>query len=124
MEDNMALQEKYAELVGAATAAGVANLQVREQDGVLYIDGDAATAEVKEQLWDIYEKLDPDFRSADVVMNITAPATTNYTVKGGDSLSKIGKKFGKTWQEIYNANVAVIGDNPDHIEVGMDLQIP
>jgi nucleoid-associated protein YgaU len=120
----MALQDKYAELVSAATHAGVANLQVREQDGVLYIDGDAATAEVKDQLWDVYEKLDPDFRSADVVMNITAPAASTYEVKGGDNLTKIGKKFGKTWQEVYNANKNVIGDNPDHIKVGQVLQIP
>jgi len=35
------LQDKYKELTDAATASGVSNLQVREQDGVLYINGDA-----------------------------------------------------------------------------------
>lgn len=69
----MALQDKYKELVDAATAAGVNNLQVREQEGVLYIDGDASGA-VKQQLWDIYGKVDPDYASGDLMLNIKSVA--------------------------------------------------
>mgnify|MGYP003454888275 FL=1 len=75
----MALQDKYKELTDAAAAAGVTDLQVREQDGVLYIDGVAPNGAVKDQLWDIYGKIDPDFLSGDVVMNVNvtdaAPGT-------------------------------------------------
>jgi uncharacterized protein YgiM (DUF1202 family) len=75
----MALQDKYKELTDAATAAGVTDLQVRDQDGVLYIDGVAPNGAVKDQLWDIYGKIDPDFLSGDVVMNVNvsdaAPGT-------------------------------------------------
>jgi hypothetical protein len=67
----MALQEKYAELINTAKTAGVANLQVREQNNVLYVDGVAPNGTVKNQLWSIYEKLDPNFRASDLVMNIT-----------------------------------------------------
>jgi hypothetical protein len=67
----MALQEKYAELINTAKTAGVANLQVREQNNVLYVDGVAPNGTVKNQLWGIYEKLDPNFRASDLVMNIT-----------------------------------------------------
>lgn len=67
----MAAQDKYAELVNTARSSGVSNLQVREQDNVLYIDGVAPNGTVKNQLWSIYEKLDPDFRGNDLVMNIT-----------------------------------------------------
>jgi nucleoid-associated protein YgaU len=121
----MALQEKYAELISAANAAGVANLLVREQDNVLYINGDAPSAAAKTDLWAIYEKLDPEFRSADVVMNLTAPEleAIEYTVQPGDSLSKIGKNFNKPWREIYEANKDVIGSNPDYIQVGWKLKI-
>jgi len=70
----MALQDKYKELLDAASTSGVSNLQVREQDNVLYIDGDAPTGEVKDQLWAIYNKIDPDFRAADVVMNVNVAA--------------------------------------------------
>ena len=66
----MALQDKYKELVDAASSSGVANLQAREQDGVFYVDGDAPSGAVKDQLWDIYGKIDPDFRSGDLVLNI------------------------------------------------------
>lgn len=63
----MALQDKYKQLVDAATAAGA---QVREQDGVLYIDGTAASGSIKDQLWDIYGQIDPNFLSGDVVLNV------------------------------------------------------
>ena len=66
----MALQDKYKQLVDTATDSGVANLQVREQDGVLYIDGEAPSGNVKDQLWDIYGKIDPNFLTGDVVMNV------------------------------------------------------
>jgi nucleoid-associated protein YgaU len=120
----MALQDKYAPLINAATTAGVANLQVREQDNVLYIDGDAPSTEVKDQLWAEYDKIDPEYRSADLVLNITAPEIVEYEVMPGDSLSKIGRNLGKEWRAIYEANKDVIGDNPDYIQVGWKLKIP
>lgn len=121
----MSLQDKYRELTDLATQLGVANLQVREQDNVLYIDGEAKSASDKEKLWNTYGDLDPDYRSADVVMNIevAAGATTDYTVKSGDSLSKIGKEFGVSWQTIFEANKDVIS-NPDLIQPGWKLKIP
>jgi len=69
----MALAEKYKELTDAAAAAGVQNLQIREQDGVLYVDGDASGV-VKQQLWDIYGNIDPDYASGDMVLNINSVA--------------------------------------------------
>lgn len=70
----MALQDKYQELISAAQTSEVNNLQVREQDNVLYIDGEAPTGQVKDNLWNVYNKIDPDFRSGDVVMNINVSA--------------------------------------------------
>lgn len=67
----MALQDKYKELVDAATASGVNKLQVREDKGVLYIDGEAS-GKVKQQLWDMYGKLDPDYSSGDLMLNINS----------------------------------------------------
>jgi uncharacterized protein YgiM (DUF1202 family) len=66
----MALQEKYQSLIDAATAAGVTNLQVGEQEGVLYINGDAPSGAVKDQLWVAYDKIDPGFASNDLMLNI------------------------------------------------------
>jgi nucleoid-associated protein YgaU len=123
----MALKDKYSEVVNAANAAGVTNLQVREQDNVLYIDGVAPSADVKQRLWDLYGKIDPDYRAGDVVMNISVAngsgGTKEYTVVKGDSLSKIGKQLGVKWRDIYEANKDKI-KNPDHIEPGWKLKIP
>jgi nucleoid-associated protein YgaU len=54
-------------------------------------------------------------------------AGTSYTVVSGDSLSKIAKNhYGDAakWHQIYEANKAIIGSNPDHIEVGQELTLP
>ncbi len=75
----MALQEKYKQLTDAATTAGVSDLQVREQDGVLYIDGTAPNGTVKDQLWDLYGKIDPNFLAGDVVMNVKVAMDANVT---------------------------------------------
>ena len=122
----MALRDKYAELVNVGNAAGITNFLVREQDGVLYIDGTAPSEDAKQKLWDAYGRLDPDYRSGDLVMNINVlpgAASTEYEVVKGDSLSKIGKKLGVKWKEIYEANKDRIKD-PDHIEPGWKLKIP
>ncbi len=75
----MALQDKYKELTDAATASGISDLAVREQDGVLYIDGTAPNASVKDQLWDIYGKTDPNYLSGDLVLNVKVSHDASVT---------------------------------------------
>jgi len=75
----MPLSDKYKELTDAATAAGIADLAVREQDGVLYVDGTAPTAAVKDQLWNIYDKIDPNFVSGDMVLNVKTSMSAAVT---------------------------------------------
>lgn len=77
----MLLQDKYKELIDAATTAEVNNLQVREQDNVLYIDGDAPTGAAKDNLWSIYNKIDPNFRAGDLVMNVNVSAAAGGKAK-------------------------------------------
>jgi uncharacterized protein YgiM (DUF1202 family) len=66
----MALQDKYKALTDAATAAGVTNLAVREQDGILYVDGTTADGATKDNLWEIYNQIDPNFSSGDLLLNV------------------------------------------------------
>ncbi|MCA1623302.1 MAG: LysM peptidoglycan-binding domain-containing protein [Acidobacteria bacterium] len=127
----MALIEKYQSLIDMANRLGISGLNITESDDVLNIDGVAGSAEAKQQLWDEYSRLDPDFRSGDVVMNISAPEGTGssaglgstYTVQSGDSLSRIGSKYGVSWQKIYEANRDKL-DDPDKIRPGQELTIP
>ena len=66
----MALQDKYAELINKAKSLDTTNLSIKEQDNVLYIDGEVSNGEFKDQLWSVYNKIDPDFRSGDLILNI------------------------------------------------------
>ncbi|MVZ61081.1 SH3 domain-containing protein [Sphingobacterium humi] len=66
----MSLQSKYKVLIDTANASGIEGLQVAEMDGVLQIRGTAPNADVKNKLWDIYNQIDPNFLSGDVVMNV------------------------------------------------------
>jgi uncharacterized protein YgiM (DUF1202 family) len=77
----MALEQKYQELINAAKTSDVQNLQVREQNNVLYIDGDANSGAVKDNLWNIYNKIDPDFRAGDLVLNVNVKAASGSKAK-------------------------------------------
>ncbi len=46
-----------------------------------------------------------------------------YIVKKGDNLSKIARKHKTTWQDIYERNKKIIGDNPNLIRIGQKLII-
>lgn len=77
----MALQDKYKELIDTAKTAGVQNLQVSEQNNVLHITGDAPNAQAKDNLWNIYNKIDPDFRADDLILDVNAAAAAGTKAK-------------------------------------------
>lgn len=49
--------------------------------------------------------------------------TGTYTVKKGDNLTSIGRKFGESWQTLYKANKKVVGSNPNLILPGQKLVV-
>lgn len=77
----MALQDKYAELTQTATTLGVANLAVAEQDGVLHVSGVANTTADYDTLWALYNKIDPNMASGDLMMNIDIKADAGAQLK-------------------------------------------
>lgn len=121
----MSLQEKYQSLIDLASASGIEGLNIAEAEGFIKIEGAAPSADVKAALWAEYGRLDPDYRSGDLVLDITAPeaAANTYTVQSGDNLSKIGKKYGVSWNAIFEANRDKLND-PDKIFPGQELVIP
>lgn len=97
----MALQDKYKKLIDAANAGGITNLQVREQDNVLYIDGSTSSGQLKDNLWNIYNTIDPDFRAGDLVLNIDASAAAGTRAKVTTQSSNLNIRKGPgTDQEI------------------------
>lgn len=124
----MSVQEKYQSLLELANSNGT-TYELSEGDGVLHINGTAPSDEAKQQLWAEYERLDPDFQSSDLILNISSGAgaagggSNTYTVVSGDSLSKIGSKYGIQWKAIWDANRDILKD-PDKIYPGQELKIP
>jgi nucleoid-associated protein YgaU len=118
-----AVQEKYQSLIDMASGMGLSS---EEGEGFVKITGSVGSAEDKQKLWDEYGRLDPEYRSGDMVLEVAAPdaAETTYTVQAGDSLSKIGAHHKVSWHAIYEANKDLIGDNPDKIHPGQELKIP
>lgn len=124
----MSVQEKYASLLELATSNGT-SYELTEGDGVLHINGTAPSEDAKAALWAEYERLDPEYRSSDLILNISTGSgdagggLNMYTIESGDSLSKIGAKYGLPWKAIYDANRDTI-KNPDMIHPGQEIIIP
>jgi prepilin-type processing-associated H-X9-DG protein len=62
--------QKYHELILTAETSGVMKLHVRELNNILYIDGHVPSEKVKQDLWELYNKIDPGYRSGDLVLNL------------------------------------------------------
>jgi hypothetical protein len=114
------LQSKYSQLINAAKTSGVTNLQVREQDNVLYIDGEAPNGQVKDSLWNTYNSIDPDFRSGDLVMNVDVSANAaGSTARVSTDSSNLNIRKGPgTDQPIvgkaaHNSTVTVVSQTSD-----------
>lgn len=57
----------------------------------------------------------------------TANLPTDHVVAAGESLSKLALEYYGdmyAWEKIYNANVSVVGPNPNLVLVGIKLVIP
>ncbi len=77
----MALQDKYAALLQAATTMGVANLASTEQGGVLHVSGTANSTADYDALWALYAQIDPSMATGDLMMNIDIKANAGAQLK-------------------------------------------
>ena len=98
-----------------------------ERDGKLFMKGTVHTQDQANKIWDAIKTI-PDWKT-EVVADITATggaADETYTVKGGDTLSKIAKQFlgdANAYSAIFDANRDQLSD-PDKIKPGQVLKIP
>ena len=77
----MALQDKYAALLASANTLGVSDLAVAEKDGVLHVSGTAKSTADYDSLWSLYDKIDPNMASGDLMMNIDIKADAGAQLK-------------------------------------------
>ncbi|MBD8082155.1 SH3 domain-containing protein [Chryseobacterium caseinilyticum] len=64
------LEEKYSGVVSAAQSAGISNLKVQEQDGILYVSGDAANTAAKDTVWNALGAIDASYSASDINIDV------------------------------------------------------
>ena len=122
------------------TSEGKFHGTTEERDGKLYFNGTVATEAEKNQIWDAIKTI-PTWQK-DIVADIRVtggpssastpaaeaakPSSKSYTVKSGDTLSRIAKEHlgdAKDYMKIFNLNKDQLTD-PDLIKPGQVLRLP
>ncbi len=131
MERLEELKKKYASALSVITAAGVSLQNMHVQDNKLFLKGKAPSEQAKNEVWTAIKSIDPTYSDlhADISIDPSLPSpprAQSYTVKAGDSLSKISKEFygdANKYMKIFEANKDQLSD-PDKIKVGQVLKVP
>lgn len=64
------LQDKYSSVVSVAQSAGISNLQVQEQDGILYVSGSASNTAAKDAVWNALGAIDSTYSASDINIDV------------------------------------------------------
>jgi nucleoid-associated protein YgaU len=127
----MTLREKYNHAIQVAKGFRMEGA-AEERDGKLYFHGLVKNQDEVNRIWDAIKTV-PEWRS-DIIGDIKvdpnapppAPKEITYTVKTGDTLSKIAKEHlgnANSYMAIFEANRDQLTD-PDKIKPGQVLKIP
>jgi nucleoid-associated protein YgaU len=129
------LKKKYASVFAVVQQQGVRLAQLHVQDNKLFMRGSAPSEAIKNTLWNQIKAVNPayDDITADITVDSSLPQPSpsgepkrTYTVKPGDSLSKIAKEFygnANDYMRIFEANKDALND-PNKIQIGQELVIP
>ena len=105
----------------------VSNLQVKDVGGITAVYGSVANADEKRKAEQAIEaKVGKISNHIDVQVGSSSTGGRSYTVKSGDTLSRIAKEVygdASKWKQIHAANADLIRD-PDKIQTGWTLNIP
>ena len=126
----MGLRDKYAYAIQTAKDLRMQG-SADEKEGKLYFHGTVPTQAEVNKIWDAIKTI-PDWRT-EIVADIQASgagapasAQSTYTVKPGDTLSKIAKELlgnANAYHDIFEANRDQLSD-PNKIKPGQVLKIP
>jgi len=98
------LEEKYSAVVSAAQSAGISNLKVQEQDGILYVSGDAANTAAKDAVWNALGAIDASYSASDI--NIDVQVTG---LAAGTALSVATEESNLNIRQEPSTEAAVVG---------------
>ncbi|HXE12652.1 MAG TPA: LysM peptidoglycan-binding domain-containing protein [Bryobacteraceae bacterium] len=136
------LKNKYKSVLDLIPQKGVRLSHVHVQDNKLFVQGTAPSEQIKNDIWNQIKAVDPNYSdlTCDLTIDSSLPnpqpqaqaavagaaGSRSYTVKPGDTLSKISKEFygdPNRYQKIFEANRDKL-ENPDKIRAGQELTIP
>ena len=133
------LKQKYQTVLTTADQQHVQFHNLHVQDDKLFIKGTAPSEDAKNKFWEQIKLVNPklDDISADIAVNQALAqgaavggsgqgGQTTYTVKAGDTLSKVSQQFygnPNEYMRIFYANRDKLRD-PDKVQVGQELTIP
>jgi nucleoid-associated protein YgaU len=132
MADLEQLKQKYASVLQLIQSRNVRLDHLHVQDDKLFMQGAAPNEDIKNEVWNAIKAVDATFGdltcdiSIDSSLPAPAPEAQKYTVRPGDSLSKIAKQFygdANQYMRIFDANHDQL-DDPNKIQVGQELSIP
>jgi nucleoid-associated protein YgaU len=127
----MDLRAKYDQAVQTAKRLGFQGAATQEGEK-LHFKGTVRSEDERNQIWNAIKTV-PDWKNeivADItVIQVEQPVGTSgktYTVKAGDTLSKIAREHlgdANAYMKIFNANKDLLTD-PDKIKPGQVLRLP
>ena len=132
------LKQKYQTVLTTADQQHIQFQNLHVQDNKLFIKGTAPSEDAKNKFWEQIKLVNPNAdditADIDVNQNLAQGASVGgssqggqtYTVKAGDTLSKVSKQFygnPNEYMRIFYANRDKLRD-PDKIQVGQELTIP
>ncbi|WP_296316821.1 LysM peptidoglycan-binding domain-containing protein [Winogradskyella sp. UBA3174] len=122
------VRAKYQDVLDLGESLNIQNGNVTEDNGVLKVEGTAATQYEKNLIWDKIKEAGGD-NPADIIANIKVADETIYarhTVASGDTLGKIAKHYysdAMKYKKIFAANSDIL-KSPDVIHPKQELIIP
>ncbi len=122
------MKAKYQSVLDLGQELAIQNGDVKEENGVLHVNGTAKNQYEKNLLWDKIKEIGGD-NPSDIIADIKIADTSvfaNHTVKSGDTLGKIAKHYygnASKYNAIFEANTNIL-KSPDVIHPGQDLVIP
>ncbi len=126
------LKEKYASVMNLVEQHQVKLRNLHVENNKLFLKGVAPSVDAKNRIWDQIKLVDPSNSeiAVDIAVEESADAVKEggqtYTVKSGDTLSKISKQYygdANEYMRIFYANRDKLKD-PDEIQAGQQLTIP
>src|SRR5688572_29439890 len=102
------LKAKYQSVLKVAQDKQVQVANLHMENGKLFLKGTAPSLDAANAVWNEIKRINPkaDDITADIPVSANANADKTYTVKSGDTLSKISKQFygnANDYMKIFNA---------------------